>query len=119
MIGHVTDFIMDDKNWVICHLVVATGALLSGKEIVISPSHVDRIHYADSTVFVNLTKDAIDWDSFAAWTATISIKLRTWKKQEKSTDGQWASCNWRDRQHGQPLKDLVSSSALAHPSQLL
>ena len=58
-IGHVTDFVMDDKSWAICQLVVATGRWFSGKEIVIAPSHVDRIHYADSMVFVNLTKEAI------------------------------------------------------------
>jgi hypothetical protein len=50
---------MDDKSWVICQLVVGTGTWFSSKEIVISPSHVDRIHYADSKVFVNLTKEAI------------------------------------------------------------
>ena len=58
-IGHVTDFVMEDKSWAICQLVVATGRWFSGKEIVIAPSHVDRIHYADSMVFVNLTKEAI------------------------------------------------------------
>jgi hypothetical protein len=58
-IGHVTDFMMDDKSWALCHLVVGTGTWFSGKEIVISPSQVDRIHYAESTVFVNLTKEAI------------------------------------------------------------
>ena len=58
-IGHITDFMMDDKSWAICHLVVETGRWLSGKEIVISPSHVDRINYEDSKVFVNLTKEAI------------------------------------------------------------
>jgi hypothetical protein len=58
-IGHVADFMMDDKSWAICQLVAGTGAWFSGKEIVISPSHVDRIHYADSKVYVNLTKEAI------------------------------------------------------------
>jgi len=58
-IGHVTDFMMDDKSWAICHLVVETGTWFSGKEIVISPSHADRINYEDSKVFVNLTKEAI------------------------------------------------------------
>ena len=58
-IGHVTDFMMDDKSWAICHLVVETGTWFSGKEIVISPSHIDRISYEDSKVFVNLTKEAI------------------------------------------------------------
>jgi hypothetical protein len=36
-IGHVIDFIVDDKSWAICHLVVETGHWYSGKEIVISP----------------------------------------------------------------------------------
>jgi hypothetical protein len=49
-IGHVTDFMMDDKSWAICHLVVETGTRFSGKEIAISPSHVDRINYEDSTM---------------------------------------------------------------------
>ena len=58
-IGHVTDFMMDDKSWAICHLVVGTGTWFSGKEIVILPNHVYRILYADSKVFVSLTKEAI------------------------------------------------------------
>jgi sporulation protein YlmC with PRC-barrel domain len=58
-IGHVTDFVMDDKSWAIRHLVVETGYWFSGKEIVISPKHIDRISYEESTVFVNVTKEAI------------------------------------------------------------
>jgi hypothetical protein len=58
-IGHVTDFMMDDKSWAICHLVVRMGTWFSGKEIAILPSHIARIHYPDSKVFVNLTKEAI------------------------------------------------------------
>jgi sporulation protein YlmC with PRC-barrel domain len=58
-IGHVTDFMMDDKSWAIRHLVVETGHWYSGKEIVISPKHIDRISYEDSKVFVNVTKEAI------------------------------------------------------------
>jgi sporulation protein YlmC with PRC-barrel domain len=58
-IGHVIDFIMDDKSWAICHLVVETGHWYSGKEIVISPMHIDRISYEEEKVFVNVTKEAI------------------------------------------------------------
>ncbi len=58
-IGHVTDFLMDHKSWAVCNLVVKTGTWFSGKEIVISPSHIGRISYEDSKVFVNLTKEAI------------------------------------------------------------
>ena len=50
---------MDDKSWAIRHLVVETGHWYSGKEIVISPKHIDRISYEESKVFVNVTKEAI------------------------------------------------------------
>jgi PRC-barrel domain len=59
VIGYVTDFMMDDKSWAIRHLVVETGHWFSGKEVLISPGEIDRISYAESKVFVNLTKEAI------------------------------------------------------------
>ena len=58
-IGHVTEFIMEDKNWTICHLVVETGHWYSGKEIVISPPDIDYICYEDSKVLVKGTRKSI------------------------------------------------------------
>ena len=58
-IGHVTDFIMDDKSWAIRHLVVETGHLFSRRKIAISPQHVDYVSYEEHAVFVSLTKEAI------------------------------------------------------------
>ena len=58
-IGHVNDFIMDDKSWAIRRLVVETGHWFSGKEVLISLSKIDGISYEESKVFVNLTKEAI------------------------------------------------------------
>ena len=47
---------VDDKSWAIRELIVETGHWYSGKEILISPSKVERISYEESTVFVSLTK---------------------------------------------------------------
>jgi len=58
-IGHVTDFIMDDETWAICHLVVETGHWFAGKQIAISPKQIDRISSQESKVYVNVTKAAI------------------------------------------------------------
>jgi uncharacterized protein YrrD len=58
-IGHVTDFIMEEESWAICHLVVETGHWFAGKQIAISPKHIDRISFEESKVFVNVTKEAI------------------------------------------------------------
>ena len=60
MIGHVCDFMMDDKSWAICQLVIKTGHRLSGREVQIPTSKVDRISYEESTVFVNLTGEAVE-----------------------------------------------------------
>jgi len=58
--GHVCDFMMDDKSWAIGQLVVKTGHRFSGNEVLIPADKVDRIGYEKSTVFVNLTKTAIE-----------------------------------------------------------
>jgi uncharacterized protein YrrD len=73
-IGHVIDFIVDHKTWAICHLVVETGHWFSGKEIVVSPKHIDRISYEESKVFVNVTKEAIQ--------AAPEYHVRPWAFQD-------------------------------------
>jgi hypothetical protein len=60
MNGHVCDFMMDAKSWAIQQLVIKTGHRFSGKEVQIPTRMVDRISYPDSTVFVNLTREAVE-----------------------------------------------------------
>jgi len=60
IIGHVCDFLMDPKSWAIHEVVVKTGHRFTGKEVRIPVSSVDRISYKESTVFVKLTKEAIE-----------------------------------------------------------
>jgi hypothetical protein len=50
-IGHVSDFMVNTKNWKIGQLVVKTGHRLSGIDTLISPKRVERISYDQSTVF--------------------------------------------------------------------
>ena len=59
IIGHVCDFLMDAQSWAIGQLVIKTGHRFSGKEVQIPTRKGDRISYPDSTVFVNLTKEAV------------------------------------------------------------
>jgi len=63
IVGHVRDFMMDDKNWAICQLVIKTGHRFTGKEVQIPVGKVDQISYEDSTIFVNLTMEAIEQSS--------------------------------------------------------
>jgi hypothetical protein len=58
-IGHIEDFIIDDKTWTIRYLVVSTRNWWPGKTVLISPEWIDSISWSESKVFVHLTRDAI------------------------------------------------------------
>jgi hypothetical protein len=60
VVGHVKDFLVDGMSWAIRKLVVEAGHWYSGKEVLISTSKVEGIHYEESTVFVNLTRENIE-----------------------------------------------------------
>jgi hypothetical protein len=60
IVGHVCDFMMDNKSWAILQLVVKTGHRFTGNEVQIPTGQVDRISYDESTVFVNLTREAVE-----------------------------------------------------------
>ncbi|MGO8766697.1 MAG: PRC-barrel domain-containing protein [Limisphaerales bacterium] len=60
IVGHVCDYLMDNKTWAIRELVVKTGHRFTGNEVLVPVSHVERVSYDDSTVFVNLTKQAVE-----------------------------------------------------------
>ena len=58
-IGSVSDFLVDDKRWVIREIAIETGHWYSGKEVLMLPSKVQRINYPEAKVFVDLSKDDI------------------------------------------------------------
>jgi hypothetical protein len=51
---------MEPGNWKISRLVIKTGSWLAGKEVEIPTSKINRISYDESTVFVNLTGNAVE-----------------------------------------------------------
>ena len=59
VIGQLTDFVMDDKNWAFHRMVIDTNYRSPAKRVMISPSQVNRISWDESKVYVDLTKDAI------------------------------------------------------------
>jgi sporulation protein YlmC with PRC-barrel domain len=60
IVGHVCDFMMDTQSWAICQLVIRIGHRFSGKEVPIPASKVERISCEESTVFVNMTREAVE-----------------------------------------------------------
>lgn len=60
IIGHVCDFMMDEQSWAIRQFIIKIGHRFSGQEVEIPTRNVVRISYPDSTVFVNLTREAVE-----------------------------------------------------------
>jgi len=58
-IGHVEDFVVDDETWVIRYLLVDTRNWLPAKHVLVSPRWSTQVSWAESKVFVDLTRDAI------------------------------------------------------------
>ena len=58
-IGHVEDFLIDDKTWAIRYLIVDTKNWLPGKRVLISPKWIQTISWSDSSVYFNVPRETI------------------------------------------------------------
>jgi uncharacterized protein YrrD len=58
-IGHVDDFIIDDRTWAIRYLIIDTQNWWPGKKILVSPQWIERVSWKESKVFVNLLRETI------------------------------------------------------------
>ena len=58
-IGHVDDFIIDDKTWAIRYLVIDTVNWWPGKKVLVAARWIERVSWNESKVFINLSRAAI------------------------------------------------------------
>ncbi|HWY32181.1 MAG TPA: PRC-barrel domain-containing protein [Candidatus Acidoferrum sp.] len=60
IVGHISDFLVDDKSWAIGELVIKVGHRFTGKEVRIPAGQVAEISYDSSKVHVKLSTDAVE-----------------------------------------------------------
>lgn len=58
-LGHVEDFLIDDRAWAIRYMVVDTRNWWPGAKVVVAPDWIKSVNWADSTVHVDLRRDEI------------------------------------------------------------
>lgn len=58
-IGHVDDFLLDDRSWEIRYLVVDTRNWWPGKKVIVAPQWIHEIGWERGTVYLDLTRAAI------------------------------------------------------------
>lgn len=59
-VGHVDDFLFDERDWSVQYMIVETRNWLPGKHVLISPQRIQSVSWPDRHVFVNVTRDAIE-----------------------------------------------------------
>jgi hypothetical protein len=58
-IGHVDDFIVDDRSWAICYLRVDTSNWIGGKAVLVPQRALEDVNWYDSTIRVGVTRDKV------------------------------------------------------------
>jgi hypothetical protein len=58
-IGHVETFLVDTLHWMVRYVVVDTRNWLPGKKVLISPTWVSGMRWADSEMYLKLSRDEV------------------------------------------------------------
>lgn len=58
-IGHVADLLVDEDSWAVRYMVVETGHWWSGHKVLVAPQWISGVHWADSSVTVDLTQASV------------------------------------------------------------
>jgi hypothetical protein len=59
-IGHVDDFLIDERGWSIRYLVIDTSNWIGGKSVLVSPSVITSVDWAESRIQVSVTRAQIE-----------------------------------------------------------
>ncbi len=58
-LGHVDDLLVEDQTWAVRYFVVSTSNWWGGHKVLISPRWVSEVHWPESTVALDLSRDQI------------------------------------------------------------
>jgi len=97
-IGHVEDFIIDDKTWAIRYLIVDTKNWLPGKRVLISPQWIQNVSWAESSIFVNVPRDTVRQAPEYIFDSSLTRDYETVLHRHYLRRGYWAD---------EPVADLL------------
>ena len=89
-IGHVAEFLVDERSWQIRYLVIDTRNWLPGRKVVMAPAWIEATDWARRRLVVNLTRDAIKhsppYDPDLQWNPAYSAELHEHYQRPHYTD---------------------------------
>jgi len=78
-IGHITDFLIDEKTWAIRYIVIETSHWWSGHKVLIAPEWITGVHWPEKTVSVDLSRESVrnspNYDPKTEWNKELDIGL--------------------------------------------
>ena len=58
-IGHVEDFIVNDKDWSIRHMVLDTRNWLPGRKVLVTQASIESVDWGEKKVSISLTREQV------------------------------------------------------------
>lgn len=90
-IGHVSGFLVDEETWAVRYLVIDTSNWWIGHKTLIAPPWIKGVHWADRTVWVDVSRDAIKdapaYDPDVSWNRAEELGLYRHYRR----NGYWAA----------------------------
>jgi len=90
-IGHIDDFVVDDKTWMIRYLAVNNLDWWHGKTVLLPPDWIENVNWPRRTVTVNVTRDQVkhgpEWVSGEPIDKVYEDKLYQYYSRQRPTHG--------------------------------
>lgn len=78
-VGHVAGYLVDDETWAILYKIVDTSNWWIGHQVLIAPERITGVQWADDTVSIDLSRDAVKGapacDPDALWSRELDRSL--------------------------------------------
>lgn len=78
-VGHIDDLLFEDLTWGVRYLVIDPRTWLPGHKVVVSPDWISSVSWAQSRVYIDLTREAVKaapgYDPQAPWDEDYAKRL--------------------------------------------
>ena len=76
----MSGYLVDDETWAIRYLVVDTSNWWIGQKVLVAPTWITGVHWAEQTVSIDLSRDSIRraplYDPAVKWTEDEDLRLQ-------------------------------------------
>jgi hypothetical protein len=88
-IGHVDGLLVEEKTWAIRYIIVNTSNWWLGHKVLIAPEWIDDVFWAESTLKVDLTRDAVKASPLYDSAIPLNRELETGIYEHYGRAGYW------------------------------